>query len=198
MMWKVVSMRCEFTLMLDCLVVITNWIICSFGFLWIHGLQLLFIAILDCHKIFLFIFSGIEWILDNDASNAAVLVASEAHAITVAVEGLLGVIFTVATLTDEAVDVGEVILWCFFLYTFLIVYYKKKKKKKRGLTLSLYNQLDSPRYEYDPVERYNGKTTVLCIAMVDSFWLTILDALSLILSRFVKFFFVKEDTFRMN
>jgi len=199
MMWKVgVSMRCEFTLMLDCLVVITNWIICSFGFLWIHGLQLLFIAILDCHKRFLFIVSGIEWILDNDASNAAVLVASEAHAITVAVEGLLGVIFTVATLTDEAVDVGEVILWCFFLYTFLIVYYKKKKKKKRGLTLSLYNQLDSPRYEYDPVERYNGKTTVLCIAMVDSFWLTILDALSLILSRFVKFFFVKEDTFRMN
>lgn len=93
---------------------------------------------------------GIEWILDNDASNAAVLVASEAHAITVAVEGLLGVIFTVATLTDEAVDVGE---------------------------------LDSPRYEYDPVERYNGKTTVLCIAMVDSLWLTILDALSLILSR---------------
>lgn len=93
---------------------------------------------------------GIEWILDNDASNAAVLVASEAHAITVAVEGLLGVIFTVATLTDEAVDVGE---------------------------------LDSPRYEYDPVERYSGKTTVLCIAMVDSLWLTILDALSLILSR---------------
>ncbi|KAG6751711.1 hypothetical protein POTOM_043911 [Populus tomentosa] len=92
-------------------------------------------------------FSCIEWILDNDASNAAVLVASEAHAITVAVEGLLGVIFTVATLTDEAVD------------------------------------LDSPRYEYDPVERYNGKTTVLCIAMVDSLWLTILDALSLILSR---------------
>lgn len=93
---------------------------------------------------------GIEWILDNDASNAAVLVASEAHAITVAVEGLLGVVFTVATLTDEAMDVGE---------------------------------LDSPRFEYEPVERYNGKTAVLCIAMVDSLWLTILDALSLILSR---------------
>ncbi|KAJ6757310.1 NUMOD3 MOTIF FAMILY PROTEIN EXPRESSED [Salix koriyanagi] len=93
---------------------------------------------------------GIEWILDNDASNAAVLVASEAHAITVAVEGLLGVVFTVATLTDEAMDVGE---------------------------------LDSPRSEYEPVERYNGKTAVLCIAMVDSLWLTILDALSLILSR---------------
>ncbi|WZY79255.1 hypothetical protein YC2023_025639 [Brassica napus] len=52
---------------------------------------------------------GIEWILDNDASSAAVLVASEAHAITLAIEGLLGVVFTVATLTDEAVDVGEVI-----------------------------------------------------------------------------------------
>ena len=54
--------------------------------------------------------------MDNDASNAAVLVASEAHAITLAVEGLLGVVFTVATLTDEAVDVGEVILLsCLFL-----------------------------------------------------------------------------------
>lgn len=52
--------------------------------------------------------AGIEWSLDNDASNAAVLVASEAHAISLAVEGLLGVVFTVATLTDEAVDVGEV------------------------------------------------------------------------------------------
>lgn len=51
---------------------------------------------------------GIEWILDNDASNAAVLVASEAHAITLAIEGLLGVVFTIATLTDEAVDDGEV------------------------------------------------------------------------------------------
>lgn len=52
--------------------------------------------------------AGIEWSMDNDASNAAVVVASEAHAITLAVEGLLGVVFTVATLTDEAVDVGEV------------------------------------------------------------------------------------------
>lgn len=50
---------------------------------------------------------GVEWSLDNDASNAAVLVASEAHAITLAIEGLLGVVFTIATLTDEAVDVGE-------------------------------------------------------------------------------------------
>ncbi|KAF2298593.1 hypothetical protein GH714_024248 [Hevea brasiliensis] len=93
---------------------------------------------------------GIEWSLDNDASNAAVLVASEAHAITLAVEGLLGVVFTVATLTDEAVDVGE---------------------------------LESPRSEYDSVSKFAGKTAVLCVAMVDSLWLTILDALSLILSR---------------
>ncbi|CAH2044565.1 unnamed protein product, partial [Thlaspi arvense] len=93
---------------------------------------------------------GIEWILDNDASSAAVLVASEAHAITLAIEGLLGVVFTVATLTDEAVDVGE---------------------------------LESPRYEHHPSSDYTGKTSHLCISMVDSLWLTILDAFSLILSR---------------
>ncbi|XP_065852074.1 uncharacterized protein [Euphorbia lathyris] len=93
---------------------------------------------------------GIEWSLDNDASNAAVLVASEAHAITLAVEGLLGVVFTIATLTDEAVDVGE---------------------------------LESPRCEYDHAAKFTGKTVVLCIAMVESLWLTILDALSLVLSR---------------
>ncbi|AED93753.1 ARM repeat superfamily protein [Arabidopsis thaliana] len=93
---------------------------------------------------------GIEWILDNDASSAAVLVASEAHAITLAIEGLLGVVFTVATLTDEAVDVGE---------------------------------LESPRYEHLPSSDYTGKTSLLCISMVDSLWLTILDAFSLILSR---------------
>ncbi|CAH8299817.1 unnamed protein product [Eruca vesicaria subsp. sativa] len=95
--------------------------------------------------------TGIEWILDNDASSAAVLVASEAHAITLAIEGLLGVVFTVATLTDEAVDVGE---------------------------------LESPRYEHHPTsDFYTGKTSHLCISMVDSLWLTILDAFSLILSR---------------
>ncbi|XP_057962995.1 uncharacterized protein LOC131154318 isoform X2 [Malania oleifera] len=93
---------------------------------------------------------GIEWSLDNDASNAAVVVASEAHAITLAVEGLLGVVFTVATLTDEAVDVGE---------------------------------LDSPRCDSDPPVKCTGKLAALCIAMVDSMWLTILDALSLILTR---------------
>ncbi|XP_057428079.1 uncharacterized protein LOC130721323 isoform X3 [Lotus japonicus] len=93
---------------------------------------------------------GIEWSLDNDASNAAVLVASEAHAITLAVEGLLGVVFTVATLTDEAIDVGD---------------------------------LESPRCDKDPLVICTGKTAVLCISMVDSLWLTILDALSLILSR---------------
>ncbi|KAF8388069.1 hypothetical protein HHK36_026735 [Tetracentron sinense] len=93
---------------------------------------------------------GIEWSLDNDASNAAVVVASEAHAITLAVEGLLGVVFTVATLTDEAVDVGEI---------------------------------ESPRCHSDPQAKCTGQTAVLCISMVDSMWLTILDALSLILTR---------------
>ncbi|GAB2287398.1 hypothetical protein Dimus_021776 [Dionaea muscipula] len=93
---------------------------------------------------------GIEWILDNDASNAAVVAASEAHAITLAVEGLLGVVFTVATLTDEAVDVGE---------------------------------LESPRFESDPSAKLTGKTAALCFSMIDSTWLTILDALSLILAR---------------
>ncbi|KAI4364422.1 hypothetical protein MLD38_020517 [Melastoma candidum] len=93
---------------------------------------------------------GIEWSLENDASNAAVLVASEAHAITLAVEGILGVVFTVATLTDEAIDGGE---------------------------------LESPRCEYEQPPKCTGKTAVLCISMIDSLWLTILDALSLILSR---------------
>lgn len=93
---------------------------------------------------------GIEWSLDNDASNTAVLVASEAHAITLAIEGLLGVVFTVATLTDEAVDVGE---------------------------------LESPRCDSDPPAKFTGKTTVLCISIIDSVWLTLLDALSLILTK---------------
>ncbi|PKA59746.1 Brefeldin A-inhibited guanine nucleotide-exchange protein 5 [Apostasia shenzhenica] len=93
---------------------------------------------------------GIEWSMDNDASNAAVVVASEAHAITLAVEGLLGVVFAVATLTDEAVDVGE---------------------------------LESPKSETDMPSECTGETAVLCISMVNSTWLTILDALSLILSR---------------
>ncbi|KAL4354735.1 hypothetical protein GQ457_06G019820 [Hibiscus cannabinus] len=92
----------------------------------------------------------IEWSLDNDASNAAVLVASEAHAISLAIEGLLGVVFTVASLIDEAVDTGE---------------------------------LESPRCDYVPSAKSTGKTAVLCISMVDSLWLTILDALSLILAR---------------
>ncbi|PRQ42774.1 putative mon2, dimerization and cyclophilin-binding domain, guanine nucleotide exchange factor [Rosa chinensis] len=93
---------------------------------------------------------GVEWSLDNDASNAAVLVASEAHCITLAVEGLLGVVFTVATLTDEAVDSGEI---------------------------------ESPRCDYDPPAKKTGNAALLCLSMVDSLWLTILDAFSFILSR---------------
>ncbi|KAL0380110.1 UNVERIFIED_CONTAM: protein MON2 [Sesamum angustifolium] len=93
---------------------------------------------------------GIEWSLDNDASNATVLVASEAHAITLAIEGILGVVFAVATLTDEAVDDGE---------------------------------LESPRCDTDPTRNYTGTTATFCMSMVDSMWLTILDALSLILMK---------------
>ncbi|CAN6439754.1 unnamed protein product [Victoria cruziana] len=93
---------------------------------------------------------GVEWSLENDASNAAVLVASEAHAITLAVEGILGVVFTVATLTDEAVEIGE---------------------------------LESPRCESDPPIQCIGQTANLSMAMVESLWLIILDALSLILMR---------------
>ncbi|VFQ72111.1 unnamed protein product [Cuscuta campestris] len=90
------------------------------------------------------------WSLDSDASNTAVLVASEAHAVTLAIEGLLGIVFAVATLTDEAVDVGE---------------------------------LESPRFEVGPPTKCTGKTAMLCTSMVDSMWLTILDALSFILTK---------------
>lgn len=76
---------------------------------------------IDDNKLYGVPSAGIEWSLDNDASNSAVLVASEAHAITLAVEGLLGVVFTVATLTDEAIDVGEVILYIVFILSFLFV-----------------------------------------------------------------------------
>ncbi|XP_047946837.1 protein MON2 homolog [Salvia hispanica] len=93
---------------------------------------------------------GIEWSLDTEASNATVLVASEAHAITLAIEGLLGVVFAVATLTDEAVDDGE---------------------------------LESPKWDNDPPASCTGITATLCVSMVDSMWLTILDALSLILMK---------------
>lgn len=92
---------------------------------------------------------GIEWSMDTDASNAAVLVASEAHTITLALEGLLGVVFTIATLTDEALDAGE---------------------------------LESPRCEVNRME-CSGQSALLCVAMVNSTWLTILDSLSLILMR---------------
>ncbi|XP_078441897.1 ARM repeat superfamily protein isoform X2 [Wolffia australiana] len=93
---------------------------------------------------------GIEWSLENDASNATVVVASEAHAITLAIEGLLGVVFTIATLTDEAVEAGE---------------------------------LESPKCTTSLPREPAGITTILCLAMVESMWLIILDSLSLILTR---------------
>eukprot|EP00249_Psilotum_nudum_P022267 c28446_g1_i3 orf=509-5821(-) len=95
---------------------------------------------------------GVEWSMEYDASGVAVMVASEAHAITLAVEGLLGVVFTVATLTDEAIDAG---------------------------------QLDSPRCEsnFSSDVRKAGELASICTCMVNVFWQTLLDALSLILSR---------------
>lgn len=52
------------------------------------------------------------------------LIASEAQAITLAAEGLLGVIFTVATLTDEAVGLDEVggHTFCLLLVFILVLY----------------------------------------------------------------------------
>ncbi|CAI5485480.1 unnamed protein product, partial [Closterium sp. Naga37s-1] len=47
---------------------------------------------------------GVEWSMDFDWAGNAVVAASEAHAITLAVEGLLGIVFTIALLTDEAMD----------------------------------------------------------------------------------------------
>lgn len=104
------------------------------------------------------------------------MVASEAHAVTLAIEGLLGVVFTVATLTDEAVDVGEVTLHIFtyeFVFLFLC-----------NICLDYCFQLESPRCDTDPPAKFIGKTAVLCTTMVDSVWLTILDALSLILTKY--------------
>lgn len=49
-------------------------------------------------------------------------------------------------------------------------------------------QLESPRCDYDLPNNCPGKTALLCLAMVDSLWLTILDALSLILSRLDEFY----------
>lgn len=108
-----------------------------------------------------------------------------------AIEGLLGVVFTVATLTDEAVDVGEVIDAGFssampylclpnivFFFSLPVFFWVSL------LSFSSNHQLESPRYEHHPSSDYTGKTSHLCISLVDSLWLTILDSLSLILSRY--------------
>ncbi|KAI3458764.1 hypothetical protein Pfo_015427 [Paulownia fortunei] len=47
-----------------------------------------------------------DWRLDV-VSNATLLVVSEAHATTLSIEDLLGVVAAVASLTDEGVDDGE-------------------------------------------------------------------------------------------
>lgn len=124
--------------------------------------------------------AGIEWSLDNDASNATVLVASEAHAITLAIEGLLGVVFTVATLTDEAIDLGEV--WIRVECVYFLCLYLITLANLCVCSLLIY-QIESPRCDSDPLAKCTGKTANLCVSMVDSMWLTILDALSLILTK---------------
>jgi len=63
---------------------------------------------------------GVEWTPEGDPSGMGGLIASEAQAVTLAAEGLLGVIFTVATLTDEAVGLEEV--GCHFLFFFLVLF----------------------------------------------------------------------------
>lgn len=110
------------------------------------------------------------------------MVASEAHAITLAIEGLLGVVFTVATLTDEAVDIGEV-------FTIRSSYPLSNTMIETAYLWHscLSCQLESPRCDYDPPGKLTGKKVLICLSMVDSLWLTILDALSLILSRLVNF-----------
>ncbi|BBN13645.1 protein MON2 [Marchantia polymorpha subsp. ruderalis] len=100
---------------------------------------------------------GVEWTMDHEASGAAVIVASEAHAITLAVEGLLGVVFTVAAMTDEALDEGE---------------------------------LDSPRLERASSDMKlvggtgkGGELASTCSSLVQAVWRTLLESLSLMLSR---------------
>ncbi|GBG74470.1 hypothetical protein CBR_g18881 [Chara braunii] len=97
---------------------------------------------------------GVDWHMDFDSMGNLQLPANEAHAIALALEGLLGVVFTIATLTDEAVDSGE---------------------------------LDSPHVEETNSELVvpPGGLADICRQMVDSVWVTLLEALSLMLSKSV-------------
>ncbi|XP_022754371.1 uncharacterized protein LOC111302797 isoform X3 [Durio zibethinus] len=81
---------------------------------------------------------GIEWSLYNDASNASVLVVNEVHAIFLAIDGLLGVVFIVTSLTDEAVDAGEVNGNVAYVYMMLYAL-----KFFPNFIFSWYNQLES-------------------------------------------------------
>lgn len=65
------------------------------------------------------------------------------------------------------------------LYSFYII--------RVDLTACVSCQLESPRFDFDPPAKCTGKLAVLCLSMVDSVWLTVLDALSLILSRLANF-----------
>lgn len=70
---------------------------------------------------------GTEWSPEGDPSGMAALIASEAQAITLAAEGLLGVIFTVATLTDEAVGSEEEV-GCHFIFAGVLFYFFARTK----------------------------------------------------------------------
>lgn len=99
---------------------------------------------------------GIEWTPDADPSGMGVLIASEAQAITLATEGLLGVIFTIASLTDEAVGFSELI----------------------GSTSD-----QSPSLDLTTKASYSKAMVPVCTALVNSVWRPLLEALTFILTR---------------
>ncbi|KAL2622814.1 hypothetical protein R1flu_003019 [Riccia fluitans] len=99
---------------------------------------------------------GVEWTMDNEASGAAVIVASEAHAITLAVEGLLGVVFTVAAMTDEALDEGE---------------------------LDSPRLEEVPDMKLVGGRGKGGELASTCSSLVQAVWRTLLESLALMLSR---------------
>eukprot|EP00897_Mesotaenium_endlicherianum_P003847 jgi/Mesen1/3490/ME000197S02513 len=109
---------------------------------------------------------GIEWTMDFNVAGDPVVVASEAHAITLAVEGLLGVIFTIAILTDEAVEEGEL-----------------ESPRMEMLHHSRPPPLEGQERPGGGGEERGGGIADMCARMVSSVWRTLLEALSVMLSR---------------
>ncbi|KAG0558241.1 hypothetical protein KC19_10G013800 [Ceratodon purpureus] len=98
---------------------------------------------------------GIEWTPEGDPSGMGALIASEAQAVTLAAEGLLGVIFTVATLTDEAVGLEELI---------------------DSSSIHIPDREASTKID-------SKDMVSVCTALVNSVWRPLLEALSFILTR---------------